>query len=166
MGQNRITLYTSEYGNLPLRGVWLSDGRPRGVAEIMVGEGMADGLTTAGASLAVGATGLTIASLFPGVDLSSVIGAFGGAFFFILFAKDISAWQRAGYLVVGWIGGYFGAAELLSLAWTKTAGMSAFIAGLFCVVIGISIIEAFQTGKAPRWLQWVINLRTGKRGAE
>lgn len=127
---------------------------------------MADGLTTAGASLVVGATGLTIASLFPGVDLSAVIGAFGGAFYFILFAKDISAWQRAGYLVVGWIGGYFGAAELLSLAWTKTAGMSAFIAGLFCVVIGISIIEALQTGKAPRWLQWVLNLRTGKRGAE
>ena len=83
----------------------------------MVGEGMADGLTTAGASLAVGATGLTIASLFPGVDLSSVIGAFGGAFFFILFAKDISAWQRAGYLIVGWIGGYFGAGlGVISLA--------------------------------------------------
>lgn len=127
---------------------------------------MADGLTTAGASLAVGVTGISIAALFPGVDLSSVIGAFGGAFFFILFAKDINAWQRAGYLIVGWIGGYFGAAELLSLAWTKTSGMSAFIAGLFCVVIGISVIEAFQTGKPPSWLQWVLNRVLGKRETE
>jgi hypothetical protein len=134
-----------------------------GKAEIMVGENMADGLTSAGASLAVGGAGITLASLLPGVDLQAVIGSFGGAFFFILFAKDISAWQRAGYLLVGWIGGYFGAAELLSLAWTKTSGFSSFVAGLFCVAIGISLIEAFQTGKPPRWLQWVINRFLGKR---
>lgn len=127
---------------------------------------MADGLTSAGASLIVGGTGITLASYLPGIDLSAVIGAFGGAFFFILFAKDISSWQRAGYLIVGWIGGYFGAAELLSLAWTKTSGFSSFVAGLFCVVIGISIIEAFQTGKPPRWLLWIFNRFLGKRETE
>lgn len=127
---------------------------------------MTDGLTTATGSLAVGGAGLSIAAMFPGIDLSAVIGAFGGAFFFILFAKDISAWQRAGYLIVGWIGVYFGAAELLSLAWTQTSGFSSFVAGLFCVVIGISIIEAVQTGKAPKWLQWVLNRFLGKRETE
>lgn len=132
----------------------------------MVGDNMADGLTSAAASLAVGGTGITIASYLPGVDLSAVIGSFGGAFFFVLYAKDINAWRRAGYLVVGWIGGYLGAAELLSLKWTQTVGFSSFIAGLFCVAIGISLIEAFDTGKPPKWMQWVINRFFGKRGAE
>lgn len=118
---------------------------------------MADGLTTAGASAAIGATGITLASFFSGLDLSSVVGAFGGAFFFILFAKEISAWQRMGYLVVGWIGGYFGAAELMSLAWTQTSGFSSFLSGLFCVAICISLIEAIQTGRPPRWLQFVLD---------
>lgn len=124
---------------------------------------MAEALTTTGASAAIGVTGITLASFFPGLDLSSVVGAFGGAFFFILFAKDISAWQRMGYLVVGWIGGYFGAAELMSLAWTQTSGFSSFLAGLFCVAICISLIEAIQTGRAPRWLQFVLDRFTARR---
>lgn len=127
---------------------------------------MADALTTASASTAVGITGVTIASYVPGLDLSSVVGAFGGAFFFILFAKDISAWQRIGYLIVGWIGGYFSAAELMSLKWTQTSGFSSFLAGLFCVAVCISLIEAIQTGSPPKWLQWVWGLRPGKREPE
>jgi hypothetical protein len=122
-------------------------------SKIMVGDGtMADSLTVAGTQLAVGTAGVGLASMFP-VDLAAVIGAFGGAFFFILFAKDINNWQRAGYLIVGWIGGYFGSAELLSLAWTRTSGFSSFVAGLVCVVACISIIEAFQTGAWPVWLR-------------
>lgn len=127
---------------------------------------MADAMTTAAAPVIVGGTGITIASMLPGVDLSSVVGAFGGAFFFILFAKDISAWQRIGYLIVGWVGGYFGAAELLSLAWTKTSGFSSFVAGLFCVATCISLIEAIETGTPPKWLQWIWSLRPGKREPE
>lgn len=137
-----------------------------GQAEIMVGDGMADGLTTAGASLVVGGTGITIASFFPGLDLSAVIGSFGGAFFFILFAKEIAAWQRAGYLIVGWIGGYFGSAELLSLAWTKTSGFSSFIAGLVCVVTCISVIESYQTRQLPWWAQALFGRIFGKKGSE
>ncbi len=123
---------------------------------------MADSLTVAATQLSVGAAGVGIASVFPGLDLSAVIGAFGGAFFFILFAKDISNLQRAGYLVVGWIGGYFGAAELLSLAWTRTSGFSSFIAGLVCIVLCISVIEAFQTGTWPEWLKAVFGRFFGK----
>ncbi len=66
---------------------------------------MADSLTTAAGTLAIGGAGtIAVASWLPGIDIQAVIGAFGGSFFFILFAKDISALQRAGYLVVGWIG--------------------------------------------------------------
>jgi ABC-type Co2+ transport system permease subunit len=130
------------------------------------GHDMAEAFTAAAAPVVVGAGGITLASMFPGIDLSSVVGAFGGAFFFILFAKDISNWQRIGYLVVGWVGGYFSAAELMSLAWTKTSGFSSFVAGLFCVAICISLLEAVQTGKPPRWLQFVLNRFLGKREPE
>ncbi|RRV49566.1 putative holin [Pseudomonas sp. p106] len=130
---------------------------------------MADAFTTAAtaaaAPLAVGGTGITIAAMFPGVDLSAVIGAFGGAFFFVLFAKDISNWQRIGYLIVGWIGGYFGAAEFLAQAWTKTSGIASFIAGLLCIVISMSLVESIQTGKPPRWAQFVWGL-LARRGQQ
>lgn len=127
---------------------------------------MADSLTVAVTQLSVGAAGVGIASVFPGLDLAAVIGAFGGAFFFILFAKDISNWQRAGYLVVGWIGGYMGSAELLSLAWTRTSGFSSFIAGLLCIVLCISVVEAFQTGTWPEWLKAIFSRFLGKGKTE
>lgn len=127
---------------------------------------MADGLTTAGSLLVAGGTGITIASFFPGLDLAAVIGSFGGSFCFILFAKDITSWQRAGYLIVGWIGGYFGAAELLSLKWTNTSGFSSFISGLVCVVTCISVIESYQTKKLPWWAQALFGRIFGKKEAE
>lgn len=128
---------------------------------------MADGLTTAAGTLAIGATGtLAVSSWFPGIDISAVIGSFGGAFFFILFAKDISALQRAGYLVVGWIGGYMASAEMLSLAWTRTSGFSSFISGLLCVVVGISVIEAVQTGKWPAWIKGAFDWFVARRKPE
>ena len=127
---------------------------------------MTDVLTTAGASLVVGGAGITIASLLPGLDLSAVIGSFGGAFFFILFAKEIAVWQRAGYLIVGWIGGYFGAAEILSQTWTNTSGFSSFVAGLVCVVTCISVIESYQTRQLPWWAQALLGRISGKKDTE
>lgn len=134
--------------------------------EVNEAEKMADALATSAASAAVAATGITLASFLPGLDLSAVVGAFGGAFMFILFAKNISVWQRMGYLVVGWIGGYFGTAELMSLAWTQTSGFASFIAGALCVTICISLLEAIQTGKPPKWLSWVLERFFGKRNPE
>ena len=65
-----------------------------------------------------------LGAAFPQLDLAALVGAFGGAFFYVVFAKDISTWRRVGYLLAGWIGGYFGAAELMGRAWTQTAGFS------------------------------------------
>ncbi len=128
---------------------------------------MADALTTAAAPALLGAGGIiTISSFFPGIDLASVVGSFGGALFFIFFAKDISNWQRMGYLFIGWIGGYFAAAELMELAWTKTSGFSSFIAGLLCVVFCISVVEGVQTGKMPEWLSWIWNRRAAPKEPE
>uniref|UniRef100_A0AAU6W2G2 Holin n=1 Tax=Pseudomonas phage Orisa03 TaxID=3138542 RepID=A0AAU6W2G2_9VIRU len=131
---------------------------------IMVGgENMADGLTTAAATLTIGGTGTAfIATMFPGVDLSAVIGAFGGAFFFVLYAKDISAWQRAGYLIVGWIGGYLATAELLAQAWTKTSGFSSFIGGLVCIVLCIVVVETLQSSVFREWVSGKLGKITGR----
>ncbi|MDH0640631.1 phage holin family protein [Pseudomonas sp. GD03860] len=106
-----------------------------------------------------------LGAVFPQLDLAALVGAFGGAFFYVVFAKDISTWRRVGYLLAGWIGGYFGSAELMGRAWTQTSGFSAFICGAFCVVLLSSTIEWVQTGQMPRWLQWFFRrFAGGKEG--
>lgn len=126
---------------------------------------MADALATSAASAGVAATGITIASFFPGLHLDTVVGSFGGALFFVLFAKNISLTQRMGYLVVGWIGGYLASSETAILNWF-TPGVASFIGGVLCVTICISLLEAFQTGKPPKWLTWILERVFGKRTPE
>lgn len=115
---------------------------------------MADALTTpVAACMAVGAGGVALASCLSSIDLNAVICAFGGACVFILWAKDISLWQRLGYLIAGWIGGYYGSVELVSRNWFSTSGLAAFICGLLAVLVGISVLEAFETGELPKWIK-------------
>jgi hypothetical protein len=105
-----------------------------------------------------------LGAFFPQLDLATLVGAFGGAFFYVVYARDIGMLRRIGYLLTGWIGGYLGAAELLARAWTQTAGLSAFVCGVFCVVTFSGVLEWMQTGQMPRWLQWVFRLRARKEG--
>lgn len=127
---------------------------------------MADALAASAASAGVAATGITLASFIPGLDLEAVVGAFGGACIFILAAKNISVLQRVGYLVCGWIGGYLAAAEMMSLAWTKTSGIGAFFSGLIAVTVGISVIESFNTGKFPSWMISFFDWIRGRRNPQ
>lgn len=119
---------------------------------------MADALTTPVACMAVGASGVALASCLPNIDLNAVICAFGGALAFVMWAKDMSLPVRLGYLLVGWIGGYYGAAEILAQAWTKTSGIAAFACGLLTVLISISILESAQTGELPKWTKAIPGL--------
>lgn len=105
---------------------------------------------------------VSLGAAFPEIDLAALIGAFGGAFFYVVFARNITSWRRVGYLFAGWIGGYFGSAELMGWAWTKTAGFSAFMCGALCVVVFAGLIEWTQSGVMPRWLQWFLRLRARK----
>ena len=93
-----------------------------------------------------------LGAAFPQLDLAALVGSFGGAFFYVVFAKDIGTWRRVGYLLAGWIFGYFGAAEIMGRAWTQTAGISAFACGVLCVVTCSGVLEWMQTGQMPRWL--------------
>ena len=111
--------------------------------------------------MATGALGVTAASLFPGVDLNAVVGAFGGALFFIVFKQNIPPLARAGYLIASWVFGYFVAVELLGRKWTATSGLASFLGGLLCTVICVSLLEWGQGGRAPGWLRFILNRRGG-----
>jgi len=116
-----------------------------------------------GALAVTGVVGsVTLGTAFPEIDLAALVGAFGGAFLFVIAADSMPAWRRVGYLFAGWIGGYFGAAELLGLTWTKTAGFSGFVCGAICVAVATGFLEWMRTGDMPRWLQWCFRRFTGK----
>lgn len=105
---------------------------------------------------------LGLGAAFPELDLAALVGAFGGAFLFVVSAESMPTWRRVCYLFAGWIGGYFGAAELLGLTWTKTSGFSGFICGAVCVTLATGIIEWGRTGKMPRIFEWFFSRFSGK----
>lgn len=112
---------------------------------------MAD-VATPAACTVVGFAGVAVASCLPQIDLNSVVCSFVGALIFVLWAKELSVLQRVGYLLAGWVGGYYAAAEVLAQAWTKTGGIAAFGCSLITVLVSISVLETFSTGKLPKWL--------------
>lgn len=112
---------------------------------------MAD-VATPAACTVVGFAGVAVASCLPQIDLNAVVCSFVGALIFVLWAKELSTIQRVGYLLAGWVGGYYAAAEVLAQAWTKTSGIAAFGCSLITVLVSISVLETFSTGKLPKWL--------------
>ena len=112
---------------------------------------MADVATPVACSV-VGLGGIAVASCLPEIDLQAVLCSFVGALIFVLWAKELSTGQRVGYLLAGWVGGYYAAAEVLAQAWTKTSGIAAFGCSLVAVLLSISILESLNTGRLPKWL--------------
>ena len=112
---------------------------------------MADVATPAACTI-VGFAGVAVASCIPQIDLNAVVCSFVGALIFVLWAKELSTPQRVGYLLAGWVGGYYASAEVLAQAWTKTSGIAAFGCSLITVLVSISVLETFSTGKLPKWL--------------
>lgn len=118
---------------------------------------------SSGAAVGTAVVGIGAASLFPGVDLNAVIGAFAGALFFVLYARDLTARARIGYLLVSWIGGYYVAAEAVGRAWTAYSGLPALVAGACIVTTLIGVLEWMIGGKAPTWLRMVLERIVGGR---
>lgn len=112
---------------------------------------MADAISPA-VPLAVGLSGATLVTMFPDLDKAALVGAFGGALMFVVRAKDVGAFTRFLYLIIGWIGGYYMAAEVVAQKWALTSAIPAFGFGLVTVVASISIIDAVQTGQPPKWM--------------
>lgn len=107
---------------------------------------------------------LGLGAAFPDLDIKALIGAFGGAFFYVVFAKNMPFLRRVGYLFVGWVGGYFAAAEAIGQDWTRTTGLVAMACGAVCVVFLAGLVEWVETGTMPRFLRWVLTIRFGKGG--
>tara|TARA_R110000751_G_scaffold78736_1_gene158858 strand:- start:494 stop:883 length:390 start_codon:yes stop_codon:yes gene_type:complete len=102
--------------------------------------------------------GMTAASFVPGVDSHAVIGAFAGALFFMVFAKDLTALARLGYFFASWIAGYYFSVETVGQSWFVSSGLPAFFGSLLVVVICISLLEWVEGGKVPGWLAWIVNV--------
>ncbi|AZC30112.1 putative holin [Pseudomonas chlororaphis] len=117
---------------------------------------------SAGVMAGTAVVGMTTASLIPGVDVNAVVGAFAGAMFFVVFAKELTAWARLGYFIASWVAGYYVAIEVMGREIAKASGLAAFFGAMFCVAIGISLLEWVGGGKIPGWLQWLLDLRGGR----
>lgn len=111
-------------------------------------------MSEAGAIAVAGAVGIGGGYLL-GVDINAIIGAFAGAMFFVVQAKDLSVFSRIGYFLVSWIFGYYIAGELVGKKWVETSGLVAGIGALLCVYLGISLLEWVQGGKTPGWLRFI-----------
>ena len=105
-----------------------------------------------------------LATLVPGVDGDAVVGAFAGAVFFVVFSRDISAIGKIGYLFASWVFGYFFAGEIMARSWSESSGLVAFLGGLFCVVLCVSLLEWVQGGKTPGWLKFIAERFGGRNG--
>ena len=77
-----------------------------------------------GALAVTAAVGMTTASLIPGIDVNAVVGAFAGAMFFVVFARELTPWSRFGYFLASWVLGYY-------VSSGKTPGWLRFIADRF-----------------------------------
>ncbi len=117
-----------------------------------------------GAVAVAGLVGIGASALIPGIDANAVIGAFAGAIFFVVYAKDISAWARLGYFAASWIVGYYVAGEFIGREWARTSGLAAFGGALFCVAVGTSLLEWVQGGKTPGWLRFIADRFGGRNG--
>ncbi|MEZ2746321.1 putative holin [Halopseudomonas bauzanensis] len=119
---------------------------------------------SSGVIASAGLLGVTAASFLPGVDANAIIGAFAGALFFMVFAKDLTALARIGYFVASWIVGYYVSVEAIGQQWSITSGLPAFFGALFAVVVCVSLLEWAQGGKTPGWLSAVADwIRPGGR---
>ena len=132
---------------------------------------MAEPSSTLQALPAVVLGGTTVASAFPGVDPLCVIGAAAGAAMFVTVAIGITeSWRKVVSFFVSWIFGYlFGVGGSLPgwlSSWLPETSPSikAFFAALIIVTVCTGIMEFFSTGKWPKWITEVINLRRGTKG--
>lgn len=98
----------------------------------------------------------------PGIDGNALLGGFGGAIFFVVFARDYNALTRLGYLLVSWVGGYYAGIEALGRGLTQTSGMAAFVAATLCVAGGIGMLEWMRGGELPNWMRGLLRRRGGK----
>lgn len=99
-------------------------------------------------------SGLSIVSIWAGMDQGAVIAAFGGALLFSFVAKDTQVLKRVGSLIGAWILGYFFAAEIVQrklFGFTATP-VPAFVCAFFGVVFFKTLLIIFDDS-GEGWLR-------------
>ncbi|HGN6738864.1 TPA: putative holin [Pseudomonas aeruginosa] len=116
------------------------------------------------ASAASAMAGVGLAMYLPGIDGNALLGGFGGAIFFVVFARDYNALTRLGYLLVSWVGGYYAATEAVGRGATQFSGLPALVTAALIVTILIGVLDWMIGGRAPAWLQIVLQRIVGMIG--
>lgn len=81
------------------------------------------------------AAGIGLAALLPGIDGNALVGAFAGAAFFVLSAKEHPILIRLAYMLISLVMGYLGAPEITGLGLFQETGVAACLAGACCVYL-------------------------------
>jgi len=108
---------------------------------------------TSATTLALVATGFSVAALFPGMDGNAVIGAFAGAALVALHARDVRAVTRGFYLAISWVMGYLAAPVVSRLAGLQESGVAAFLAAALVIAVTLQMIERIKTLDPFGWFR-------------
>ncbi|WP_421865102.1 putative holin [Motiliproteus sp.] len=104
---------------------------------------MAD-LTTP-AAITTAATGLSLASILPGIDGNALIGSFAGATLFVMSAKELGAATRIGYLLISLIMGYLAAPEIVRITFIQESGVAGFLSGVLCITLTLQLTKRLES---------------------
>ena len=96
-------------------------------------------------TLIVAGAGVGFASLFPGIDGNTLIGAFAGAALVVVSSKELSIPKRVAYMLISLIVGYLGAPEVMNMTPIKSVGVAAFLAASLAIVITLQLIERIKS---------------------
>ena len=96
------------------------------------------------AAAAASATAI-LASMLPGVDGGTLIGAFSGAAVFVLSTKDGGCVNRVLYGFISCLLGYMGAGEVARLTPISDPAIGAFLLSAVLVTVTLTLIERIKT---------------------
>lgn len=96
-------------------------------------------------AVAGAASTVTVAALFPDVDLWSLMAAFVGGLLFIINEQELSLWKRVIYLPIATFIGYTGAEELLVRFSVHSRPLAACIGGAIAITVILRIISLAET---------------------
>ena len=98
------------------------------------------------------ATGITLASLFTGLEANTLIGATAGASLFVMSAKDLTIPVRAVYLLISLFMGYAGGPAVLGHIFSEPA-VSAFVFSACVIGVGLKLINSVDEIDVNKWLK-------------
>jgi hypothetical protein len=110
---------------------------------------MAEPNTTAAAT-AAGA--ITAASMLPGIDPNTLIGACAGATLFVMSARDLCIFTRLIYLAISIAMGYIGGPPVLGHLFGEPA-VSAFVGAATVIGVGLKIINSVDEIDLNKWFR-------------